>query len=83
LTFGIACLLNNGADPNLTDSEGRTPLHIIARKGVGKNQVNMLIEHGADMNACDNYQRTPRDYADEASRDSVARHLAACGASVS
>ena len=83
LTFGIACLLNNGADPNIIDSEGRTPLHIIARKGVGKNQVNMLIEHGADMNACDSYQRTPRDYADEASRDSVARHLAACGASVS
>ena len=83
LTFGIACLLNNGADPNIIDSEGRTPLHIIARKGVGKNQVNMLIEHGADMNARDNYQRTPRDYADEASRDSVARHLAACGASVS
>ena len=83
LTFGIACLLNNGADPNIIDSEGRTPLHIIARKGVGKNQVNMLIEHGTDMNACDSYQRTPRDYADEASRDSVARHLAACGASVS
>ena len=77
LTFGIACLLNNGANPNVTDGEGRTPLHTIARKGVGKNQVDLLIKHGADMNALDTYHRTPRDYADEASRDSVARHLAA------
>ena len=83
LTFGIACLLNNGADPNITDSEGRTPLHIIARKGVGKNQVDMLIEGGADVDARDNYGRTPRDYANEASRDSVARHLAKHEASVS
>ena len=79
LTFGIACLLNNGANPNVTDGEGRTPLHTIARKGVGKNQVDLLIKHGADMNALDTYHRTPRDYADEASRDSVARHLAALG----
>ena len=79
LTFGIACLLNNGANPNVTDGEGRTPLHTIARKGVGKNQVDLLIKHGADMNVCDTYHRTPRDYADEASRDSVARHLAALG----
>ena len=79
LTFGIACLLNNGANPNVTDGEGRTPLHTIARKGVGKNQVDLLIKHGADMNALDTYHRTPSDYADEASRDSVARHLAALG----
>ena len=80
LTIGIACLLNNGANPNVTDREGRTPLHTIARKGVGKNQVDLLTKNGADMNARDTYQRTPRDYADEASRDSIARYLAALGA---
>lgn len=81
LTFGIACLLNNGADPNVIDGQGRTPLHIIARKGVGKNQIDLLIKHGADLNVRDSYQHTPRDYAGKAPRDSVSRHLAALGAS--
>ena len=42
LTHGISCLLENGADPNITDDKGRTPMHIIAQKGVGKNQVQLL-----------------------------------------
>ena len=33
LTEGIACLLANGADPNVKDDKGRTPMHIIAQKG--------------------------------------------------
>ena len=55
-------------------------MHIIASKGIGKNQVNLLIEHGADMNVRDDMGRTPRDYAEEASRDAVARLLAELGA---
>ena len=36
LTNGVACLLANGADPNVTDDKGQTPLHFIAQKGIGK-----------------------------------------------
>ena len=75
LTDGIACLLANGADPNVTDDKGRTPLHIIARKGVGKNQVQLLIEHGGDINRRDVDGNTPLDYAQEAKRKVVADFL--------
>ena len=75
LTNGIACLLANGADPNVTDDKGQTPLHFIAQKGVGKNQAKLLIKHGADLNACDDTGQTPLDYAKKAKRKTVADFL--------
>ena len=75
LTNGVACLLANGADPNVTDDKGQTPLHFIAQKGVGKNQVELLIEHGADLNARDDTGQTPLDYAKKAKRKTVATFL--------
>ncbi len=75
LTNGVACLLANGANPNVTDDKGQTPLHFIAQKGVGKNQAALLIEHGADVNARDDTGQTPLDYAKKAKRKSVATFL--------
>ena len=75
LTNGVACLLANGADPNVTDDKGQTPLHFIAQKGVGKNQAKLLIEHGADPNARDDAGQTPLDYAEKAKRKTVATFL--------
>ncbi len=75
LTNGVACLLANGADPNVTDDKGQTPLHFIAQKGVGKNQAKLLIEHGADLNARDDTGQTPLDYAKKAKRKTVATFL--------
>ena len=75
LTNGIACLLANGADPNIADDKGRTPMHIIAQKGVGKNQVQLLIEHGANIDARDADGRTPLDYAQKGKKKSVANFL--------
>ena len=75
LTNGVACLLANGADPNVTDDKGQTPLHFIAQKGVGKNQAALLIEHGADPNARDDAGQTPLDYAKKAKRKTVADFL--------
>lgn len=75
LTVGVACLLENGANPNVTDDKGQTPLHFIAQKGVGKNQAALLIEHGADVNTRDETGQTPLDYAKKAKRKSVATFL--------
>ena len=75
LTNGVACLLANGADPNVTDDKGQTPLHFIAQKGVGKNQAKLLIEHGAVPNARDDTGQTPLDYAKKAKRKTVATFL--------
>ncbi len=80
LTNGIVCLLANGADPNVTDDKGQTPLHFIAQKGVGKNQAESLIEHGADLNARDDAGHTPLDYAKKAKRKSLADFLINLGA---
>ena len=75
LTRGVLCLLENGADPNIIDDKGRTPMHIIARKGVGKNQVQVLIEHGGDINIRDADGKTPLDYAQKAKKKSVKNFL--------
>ena len=83
LTVGVSCLLDNGANPNVTDDKGQTPMHFIAQKGVGKNQVELLIEHGADVNARDDEGQTPLDYAIKANRKSVADYLTELGANSS
>ncbi len=75
LTNGIACLLANGADPNIADDKGRTPMHIIAQKGVGKNQIQLLIEYGGDVNIRDADGKKPIHYAQEAKKKSVANFL--------
>ena len=75
LTRGILCLLENGADPNVTDDKGRTPMHIVAQKGVGKSQMQALIEHGGDINIRDVNGKTPLDYARKAKRRSIANFL--------
>ena len=75
LTDGIACLLANGADPNVTDDKGRTPLHIIAQKGIGKNQVQLLVEHGGNISRRDADGKTPIDYAHESRRKVVSNFL--------
>ncbi len=75
LTSGIACLLANGAEPNVVDDKGRTPMHLIAQKGIGKNQVQLLLEYGGDRNARDEKGQTPLDSAQKAKNASVAKFL--------
>ena len=43
-------LLENGANPNLADKFGVTPLIAATRKGQ-RDVVTVLLQHGADVNA--------------------------------
>ncbi|MCJ1386589.1 hypothetical protein MMC17_009715 [Xylographa soralifera] len=45
----LAFLLTSGADPNLRDHDGQTPLHDAALKS-NTACINSLIAHGADVN---------------------------------
>ena len=54
----VKFLLENGANPQLRDSEKSTPLHRAAKNG-SQSIVIMLYEYNADMDAKGPYERTP------------------------
>jgi ankyrin repeat protein len=51
-------LLSHGANPNLPNSEGQTPLHMAA-KGNHTKAIEILLKHGAQVNARDTKGYTP------------------------
>lgn len=63
-------LLEHGANPNLTDELGQTPLHYAARFST-VSSVEALLANGADANLRDKANKTPLDLALEVHRDDV------------
>jgi ankyrin repeat protein len=76
----LIILLRYGANPNIKDTAGRTALHLIAARGVGKVAIRALVEAGADLNVRDREGMTPLAFARPAERQSAMKELIALGA---
>ncbi|KAH9003810.1 ankyrin repeat-containing domain protein [Lactarius hatsudake] len=87
--LGIAtALLDHGANPNVENDQGETPLHLVSRgecnpreHGVGIAQL--LFESGVDVNAPDKDQNTPLHSASHLGRLEIVRVLLDHGADAS
>jgi hypothetical protein len=58
-----ALLITSGANPNVVNVNGETPLHWAAFHG-SKETVEVLLSKGANVNAKNVYDETPLDYAE-------------------
>jgi hypothetical protein len=52
-------LIEAGGPLDTREENGQTPLHIAATRGRDGDLIRLLIAHGADINALDDYQNTP------------------------
>ena len=75
----VRILLNHGADPNARDGVGRTPLHLLAACGTGRDAIRALAGAGADLEIRDEAGHTPLDYARRAQRRVAERVLLSLG----
>ncbi|MCI0663325.1 MAG: ankyrin repeat domain-containing protein, partial [Acidobacteria bacterium] len=82
----VRILLENGANPDVRDSEGRTPLMLSSlEKRIDPATVETaeaLLTAGGDINARDNKGRTPLMYAVKYKRNDLIRFLMRKGADV-
>jgi ankyrin repeat protein len=58
----LNALIEGGANVNTQDQQGRTALHGAVRKG-WTEVIQLLVDHGADIDLGDNNGLTPLDYA--------------------
>jgi ankyrin repeat protein len=74
-------LLEQGADPDARDADGRTPL-FSAVLGSSNGLVGLLLEHGAQVDARDDEEWTALHFAAQEYLPEIARILVARGANV-
>jgi ankyrin repeat protein len=80
----VAYLISKGADVNAREAfYGDTPLHVVASDSViieygvssPKKVAELLLSHGADVNAIDKDGRSPLDFANEVDVNSAVAKL--------
>lgn len=76
--------LKAGAQLDVTDDQGRLPLHLVAGRTTGDfaKHAQLLIDHGADVNAFDAQGRTPLSYAILSKNPKIVASLIEAGAEV-
>ncbi|QZW33284.1 MPPV-015 ankyrin repeat protein [Magpiepox virus 2] len=74
-------LISLGADINKGDINNMTPLHHMMRFAESTELIEILLDHGADINAVNNFGETPLHIL-KGSRDHITRTLITRGANV-
>jgi ankyrin repeat protein len=72
----LRLLIEQGADVNMTQAGGYTPLHQAAAAGL-EDVIRILLEAGADPACLCHQGKTPADYARERQHDVVVQQLSA------
>eukprot|EP01126_Amoeba_proteus_P035068 TRINITY_DN3525_c0_g1_i6.p1 TRINITY_DN3525_c0_g1~~TRINITY_DN3525_c0_g1_i6.p1 ORF type:complete len:177 (+),score=25.54 TRINITY_DN3525_c0_g1_i6:260-790(+) len=74
----VTYLLHHGANPNIPDKIGITPLHLACELG-DVRLFDVLIEYGASVHAIDDEGETPLFYALRGQHVDVVKRLFECG----
>ena len=64
-------LVAAGADPNHGDLAGDTPLHLLARRGLGREIARLLLDAGANPDLPNRTGDTPRQLAARSRRSTL------------
>jgi len=75
----VEWLLQNSADPNGLDVDGKTPLHVCAERNTSTAVAELLIDAGCKPNAMDSLGKTALDYARDNKRITIVKYLESIG----